>query len=235
MKRLLVTGPVERMAEWTQAVHEAGWEPIPFPLVAVHHKDVTPREVLGNEPAIDWICATSANALPFLARARDEFEVLTHITSAAVGERTTSELARLGFPIAFEASTNVEELAARVRDRARRDERVLWPHGDRSDDLASLLRAHGLTVVDPIVYETRTREDLSPPGSDGVFFASPSGVEAWHEDPSNRPCLPVAIAIGATTMRALQSQTEGCFERYVVLPSATPRALTHMLRTLASA
>jgi len=229
MKRLLVTGPVDRVDLWTDAARRGGWEPISFPLIAVVQKQVDPRDVLGHEPQVDWICATSANALPFLERASIAFPVLRHITTAAVGERTTTELARLGFPIAFEASTNAEELAARLRQRARRDERVLWPHGDRSDDLASLLREFGLTVVDPIVYETRTREDLSPPPAEAVFFASPSGVAAWHEDPSNRPHLPLAIAIGGTTMAALRSEPESCFEELRVLPAPTPEALVKLL------
>lgn len=230
MKRILVTGPVDRLELWTTAVHAAGWEPISFPLIAVVQKNVDPHTVLAHEPEIDWICATSANALPFLQSALVAFPVLGHITAAAVGERTTSELARLGFPIAFEASTNAEELASRVRERARRNERVLWPHGDRSDDLASLLREFGLTVIDPIVYETRTREDVSTPPAEAVFFASPSAVAAWHEDVSNRPHLPLAIAIGGTTMAALQAETESCFEQVLVLPAPKPEALAKALK-----
>lgn len=230
MKRLLVTGPVDRLDLWTSAVQGAGWEAISFPLIAVVQKDVDPHSVLAHEPEIDWICATSANALPFLERALVAFPVLGHITTAAVGERTTTALARLGFPIAFEASTNAEELASRVRERARRNERVLWPHGDRSDDLASLLREFGLTVIDPIVYETRTREDVSTPPAEAVFFASPSAVAAWHEDVSNRPHLPLAIAIGGTTMAALRAEPESCFEELRVLPAPTPEALAKTLR-----
>lgn len=224
MKRVLVTGPVDRRSEYVRAALAASWTPIDFPLVDVVTKDVDPRDVLGSDPAVDWICVTSSNALPFVERALEAFPILSHVTAAAVGERTTNELARIGCSIAFEASAHAAELAERVIGRSSKSSRVLWPHGDRSDELARLLRLRGLTVVDPIVYETRSREDREIPDSDVVFFASPSAVAAWHEQAASHTAPRLAIAIGATTLSALHAESEARFERLMVLPAPTPEA-----------
>lgn len=234
MKRVLVTGPVDRIASWCQAVRAAGWHAIEFPLLEIVVKDVDPRDVLGAEPAVDWICVTSSSALPFVERTLTEFPILTRVTAAAVGERTTDALARIGCSIAFDAAGDAEELARNVLSRSERDSRVLWPHGDRGDDLARILRARGLTVVDPIVYETRTRDEREVPRSDVVFFASPSAVAAWHERPSSGTDPRLAIAIGATTMSALHAEPEARFERTLVLPEPTPEALAEALRHVAA-
>lgn len=229
MKRVLVTGPADRRAEYLRAALRAHWTPIDFPLVDVVQKDVDPRHVLGAEPAVDWICVTSSNALPFVERALAMFPILTRVTAAAVGERTTRELARLGCAIAFEPSLTALELSERVRARSTPSSRVLWPHGDRTDELAHLLRTRGLTVVDPIVYETRAREDREIPAADAVFFASPSAVQAWHDLPLHHESPRLAIAIGGTTMSALHAETTARFERLMALPSPTPEAFADAL------
>ncbi len=229
MKRVLVTGPVDRRAEYVRAARDAGWEPIDFPLVDVVDKQVSPRDVLGDDPAVDWICVTSSNALPFVERALAEFPILARVTAAAVGERTTDALSRLGCSIAFEASVNAKELADRVLSRSSPESRVLWPHGDRMDELARLLRARGLTVVDPIVYETRTREDREVPAADVVFLASPSAVAAWHEHDAFEGSPRLAIAIGATTLSALHAEPEARFERLMALAAPTPEAFADAL------
>jgi len=224
VKRVLVTGPVDRRAEYVRAADSAHWTAIDFPLVDVVMKNVDPRAVLSDDPTVDWICVTSSNALSFVERALATFPILAHVTAAAVGERTTNELARIGCSIAFEPSANATELAERVLTRSTKASRVLWPHGDRSDELAHLLRSRGLTVVDPIVYETRSREDRKIPAADVVFFASPSAVAAWHEHPGDDTGPRLAIAIGATTLSALHAEAEARFERLMVLPAPTPEA-----------
>lgn len=229
MKRVLVTGPVDRRSEYVRAAQDAQWTAIDFPLVDVVHKDVAPIDVLGPDPAVDWICVTSSNALPFVERALAAFPILAHVTAAAVGERTTNELARIGCAIAFEASADARELAERVLSRSTPSSRVLWPHGDRTDELAHLLRTRRLTVIDPIVYETRAREDREIPAAEVVFFASPSAVAAWHDLPAHDEGPRLAIAIGATTMSALHAETDARFERLMALPAPTPEAFANAL------
>lgn len=229
MKRVLITGPVERIASWCSAVRGAGWHAIEFPLLAIVVKDVEPLAVLGENPGVDWICVTSGSALPFVERSLATFPALKHVMAAAVGEHTTDALARLGCSIAFEPSVNGEELARRVLSRSKPATRVLWPHGDRADDFARLLRARGLTVVDPIVYETRARDERETPEGEAIFFASPSGVAAWHDRPASDAEPRLAIAIGPTTMSALHAEPEARFERLMVLPEPTPEALADAL------
>lgn len=229
MKQVLITGPSGRVAEWSAAARTVKWTPIEFPLLEVFDKQTQPKDVLGSEPDIDWICVTSSNALPFIERALTEFPTLTEVSAAAVGERTTNELARLGCSIALEPSADAHELAERVSSRAGRSSRVLWPHGDRSDEFAHILRGRRLTVVDPIVYESRPRDDREIPACDVVFFASPSAVSAWHERAAKDHGPRLAIAIGGTTLAALHAETEARFERLMVLPETTPEAFADAL------
>ncbi|MBL8858715.1 MAG: uroporphyrinogen-III synthase [Planctomycetes bacterium] len=229
MKRVLITGPSTHITEWSEAARSVRWTAIEFPLLAVFDKNTAPVDVLGSTPEIDWICVTSSNALPFIKRALAEFPNLAVIPAAAVGDRTTNELARLGCSIALEPSTDAHELAERVSSRASRSARVLWPHGDRSDEFAHILRGRRLTVVDPIVYESRSRDDLEIPASDVVFFASPSAVGAWHERAATGDGPRLAIAIGGTTLSALHAETEARFERLMVLPAPTPEAFADAL------
>lgn len=229
MKRVLVTGPVGRIPEWTRAASAARWTPIAFPVVDVVAKDLDPRAVLGLEPAIDWICVTSANALPFVERALEAFPSLAQVPVAAVGEHTTEELARLGCAIALEPSRDARELSERVAARSSSAARILWPHGDRSDELAHLLRSRGISVLDPIVYETHGRAGLEIPPAEVVFFASPSAVTAWHDRPDAGAGPRLAIAIGGTTLSALHAQSEARFERLMVLSEPTPEAFADAL------
>jgi uroporphyrinogen-III synthase len=229
MKRVLVTGPVDRRSEYVRAALGVQWTAIDFPLVDVVHKDVAPHDVLGAEPAVDWICVTSSSALRFVEHALAEFPELARVPAAAVGERTTNELARLGCAIAFEPALDAKALAELVLSRSTSSARVLWPHGDRSDEFAHRLRSRGLTVVDPIVYETRSREDREIPAAEVVFFASPSAVAAWHELPRHEPGPRLAIAIGATTTSALHAETDARFERLMTLAAPTPEAFANAL------
>lgn len=229
MKRVLVTGPVDRITSWCHAARSVGWHAIEFPLLEIVVKQVEPRDALGSEPAVAWICVTSSSALTFVERALESFPQLAHVATAAVGEHTTEALAKLGCSIAFEPAANAEELARNVLSRSDRTSRVLWPHGDRGDDLARILRGRGLTVVDPIVYETRARDEREVPPSDVVFFASPSAVAAWHERTASDHDPRLAIAIGGTTTSALHAEPEARFERLLTLPEPTPEALADAL------
>src|SRR4051812_4777768 len=181
MNRVLVTGPVERIGEWCRAARAAGWEAVEFPLLDVVARDVDPREVLGEQAQFDWICVTSANALPFVERALAQFPALGDAAFACVGETTSTRLSEIGYSTAFDASRSAQQLAALVAARARAGARILWPRGDRSNELAVELRAQNLTVLDPVVYSTVLREQTAPSAFDAVLFASPSAVRAWQE------------------------------------------------------
>lgn len=236
MKRVLLTGPVEHLSDWTSAVRDAGWEPIERPLLEIVPRDLDPGAVLRDEPRFDWLCVTSRNVLPFVERAVAAHPPLAE-RAAAIGGPASDRLRELGFEVAFEPARDALSLAARLvahfAARSAQGEtigpRVLWPRGDRSDALARLLRAQGFQVVDPIVYESRTRDELDLPEAAVVFFASPSAVHAWL-DLASLTCRPrLAIAIGPTTFETLLVDAGGLGWSLLALSEPTPDALRHAL------
>lgn len=233
MSRVLVTGPVERIGEWCRAARAAGWEAVEFPLLDVVPRDVDPRDVLGDAPKFDWICVTSANALPFVERALAQYPSLADAAFACVGETTSSRLSELGHSTAFDPGRSAQQLAALVAARARTGARVLWPRGDRTNELAVELRAQNLEVVDPVVYSTVLRAHVEPPPFDAVFFASPSAVRAWQELHAHAPSArATAIAIGPTTLSALHAETDLGFFDNLSLPEPEPDTFGFVLQHL---
>ncbi len=240
-RRLLVTGPIESLDEFSRSARASGWDAIEFPLLAVHAS--TQHVDLPRDARFDVIAITSRHALPFLEHARATHAALRTVACAVVGERTAIAVEALGFALAFPACASASELALRVHARASAGSRVLWPRGQLSDELARTLRAHGHEVLDPIVYSTQTIDAIAPPPrADAVFFASPSAVRAWHEhgarwsaaqsarDEARTP--PLAIAIGPTTFDALLSETRAEFFDTISLPRPTPEALGAVLAHL---
>jgi uroporphyrinogen-III synthase len=235
MKRVLVTGPTERIAEWCGAARKTGWEPIEFPLLEIAPRDIDPRSVPGLDARFDWICVTSSSAIAFLESALASNAALAKASVAVVGERSAERLERIGLAPTLEPAASAHALSVAIAGHLKPHSRILWPRGDRSDELARELRARGCEVVDPIVYETRSLGERAAPESEAVFFASPSAVAAWHErehtarEPRLVKAPRLAIAIGPTTFEALFAETEQAFERVVTLAEATPEAFAQAL------
>lgn len=230
MKRLLVTGPLASLAEFAAAARAAGWEALVRPLL-----DIEPVEV-GLVPLLarryDAVCVTSASAVPFLERALPEAPAWRSLPLFAVGASTTRALLALGLSVVGQPARGAAELAARVLALRPLPTRVLWPRGDRSEELAVLLRTRGVPVDAPIVYATRERHDPEPlPACDAVLFASPSAVAAWRdqEPGASASSSAVAIALGATTAAALGAATAPSFRARISLPEPTPAALERAL------
>ena len=125
------------------------------------------------------------------------------------------------------------DLAETLLQHQGHEGRVLWPRGSASDDLAELLRAGMLRVDDPVVYDTVPIErDETPPPSDAVFFASPSAVRSWRSV-SRGETPRTAIAIGSTTLSAIEVDAASYFSATLSLPEPKPAELTAVLRSLA--
>ena len=232
MKRVLVTGPVERLEEYARAASQAGWEAIEHPLIEIEPRSFVPSEIA--DARFDWICVTSSSALPYLESALAAIPELRSMPCAVVGERTAERVRDAGLDVACGPARDASELAAALERRARRGQRVLWPRGSQSEDLALDLRRAGLEVVDPVAYASRAVRaggSNAPPHADAVFFASPSAVRAWHEieGTGNRR---IAVAIGASTFHALLQETEPRFFDTISLPHPTPEALGFVLAHL---
>jgi len=241
MKRVLVTGPVGRLADYAMAARSAGWEAIEAPLLCVQARDFRPDEL--ERAPYDWICITSANALPWLAAATGEVASLRTTPCAVVGERTAERVRALGLSIGLPAAPDAASLASVLGSPGRAPARVLWPRGNLSEELAQRLRERGLDVEDPVAYETRELERMEElPSSSAIFFASASAVRAWHarnDEAGERgapggqdPRLAIAIAIGRATLEALLLETRARFFSTITLPQPTPEALGAILAHL---
>lgn len=232
MKRVLITGPAERLEEYVRAASQVGWDAIEHPLLAIEPRSFDRSEIA--EKHFDWICVTSSSALPYLDSVLEALPNLRSTPCAVVGERTAERLRGVGLELGIGPARDAAALAEALRSSARSGARVLWPRGSQSDDLARDLRKAGLEVCDPIAYASRavrSGTSTAPPPADAVFFASPSAVRAWHELDlvGDRR---IAIAIGATTFHALLQETAPRFFDTITLPQPTPEALGFVLAHL---
>ena len=227
--RVLLTGPVNGRERWSQALASAeSLEVIERPVLEIVSLTLP---AVGERP--DWLCLTSSNALPALERC---WKDLRGVPVAVVGG-TSAEIARAwGLEVEVGPAASSDELLAQWRDRLEPGQRVLWPRGSVSDDLARDLRALGLIVDDPIAYDTReSRDRRALPAADFVFFASPSAVRAAAGLERVDPSAPVAIAIGPTTARALAEDSRddpALFAGLEVLERPEPEALVQLLAEL---
>jgi len=228
MKRILLTGPVERLEPWADAARSVGWEPIEFPLIGIEQLGLRPEAMFTHEMRFDWLCVTSRSALPFVERLA-AFSPGIARRAACVGEPMT-ELARdLGFTTPLRPARDAADLAQLVAACATPGASVLWPRGDRAVDLAESLRAHGFVVTDRIVYVSRAVAIASAPQADAVFFASPSACSAWFSSPTRKDSPTLAIAIGDTTFEALTRGEATTFVRITRLAEPTPAAFAFAL------
>lgn len=232
MKRVLLTGPAERLEEYTQAAAQAGWDALPHPLLAIEPRSFERSEI--DEARFDWICVTSSSAIPYLDALFEALPSLRATPFAVVGERTAERIRESGLEVAIGPARDASALAEALRSHARSGARVLWPRGSRADNLARELGKAGFTVCEPLAYESRAvRSGTSeaPPPAEAVFFASPSAVRAWHETEGVGERR-IAIAIGSTTFHALLEETEPRFFDTISLPQPTPEALGFVLAHL---
>ena len=230
---VLITGPVGRTDVYLAAAQRAGWQAQAF-----EYFSIVPREFsLSDLPKnVDCLCITSKHALFVL---EGLVEHLRQTQLAAVGERTTAYARQMGFESVREPSRNAQELAATIAKTMAPGSEILWPRGSLSDEFAEDLRRAGFLVHDPIVYvntplaASEQTPDLKDTGA--VFFASPSAVRVFLERHSDDRCLASidAIAIGATTAKALECKT-ALFRSLQALRAPTPEALTDQLRMSAS-
>jgi uroporphyrinogen-III synthase len=228
--RVLVTGPVEGLESYAAAARGAGWQALPFPLIAIEPHAFDRADVQGT---LELIAITSANALPWLAAARDAVPELLCVRCAVVGARTAERVRAFGFELAGPHARDAEELAVSISARVKSPVRVLWPRGSLSETLGTELRARGHTVLAPLAYTTRRLEPPDVPLCEAILFASPSAVRSFaalRRAPLEGRC--VAIAIGASTSRALLGATVLPVSDTITLPEPTPEAFADALARL---
>ncbi len=227
--RIWITGPVKRLAAWCAAARAAGWEAIAEPLV-----EIEPQSFAwpSGSARFDWLCVTSANALPSLA---PHLTRLAGARVAVVGEATDANLRALAHGLALEFAVgpcrDTKHLFTLWAPLLSAGQHVLWPRSDLSIDVAVALRGLGLTVASPIAYANHPRLEAAPPACDAVFFASPSAVHAFAANAA-QPSTHLSIAIGDTTRDALVALAADDTSRVghiETLADPEPEALTELL------
>ena len=225
--RVLVTGPVGELDEWCRAADRAGWEGLAWPLIRIeeHAPDAQlVRALAASLPT--QLCVTSAHAVAFLEALAQRLPALRALSCAVVGQRSAGKLRALGFQGEILCHASAEALRDELCARQPKPVRVLWPRGDRSDELARALRGAGIEVADPLAYSNRPRAaEEQPPECELVFLASPSAVEVWAElRTESAPAR--ALAIGSTTFQALLAEKRLSFFDIISLPEPTSGAFT---------
>lgn len=225
---LLLTGPIQDPADWEKAVQLAGWECHSQPLL---QRSTLP---LGNAPEAlpDWIAITSVGAVPALIEAREQGAEWCKAPLAAVGERSARALTTGGFEVALiSTGGNATSLAKALIEKASAGARVLWLRGERARDFGAQLRTAEFQVDERTVYRTEPAPPSTAPITDVVFFAAPEAVELWCA--GDHEFRPAALAIGWTTLDALQEHQEH-FSLTLPLASPEPASLTLALQALAT-
>ena len=225
---LLLTGPIQDPADWEKAVQLAGWE--------CHGQPLLQRSPLPLEdppiPVPDWIAITSVGAVPALIEAREAGAEWCKAPLAAVGERSARALTTSGFEVALVSTGgNATSLAKALIEEASTGARVLWLRGERAQDFGAQLRTAEFQVDERTVYRTEPAPPSTAPITDVVFFAAPEAVELWCA--GDHDFRPAALAIGWTTLDALQEHQEH-FSLTLPLASPDPASLTLALQALAT-
>jgi uroporphyrinogen-III synthase len=226
---VLLTGPVDRLPEWADAVRAIDWEPFEWPLVQIVPRTVDLVEVIDGLPG--HIAITSHHALDALDHATRNLPELLTVPLGVVGARTAEAAERVGFKITPDPAENAKELARAIIVESAPGTQVLWPRGSLAHEFGVLLEDAGLEVTNPVVYDTEpVAHEGAPPPVDVVFFASPSAVRAFAAG-ENWASTARPVAIGATTLAAL---IEHGADSASALPEPTPEALVERLREFQS-
>jgi len=228
---LVFTGPgtARAAAPWRAAAERRGWRTELRPITRTVPVEIAAGAVDRAPPA--WVAVTSPNALPALQRlwqGRPELRLVPH---AALGAALGKRLAEAGVEPALVAAgsgiADASALATEIVAASTTGDRVLWPRGERAEDLRDALVGAGRYVQAPIAYRSERSAEFRPPeAAAAVFFASPESAGAWLE----RSDVPrtTAIAIGPSTHAEL-APAYARFVRVVRLAQPRPDDLERVL------
>ncbi|MFB6272214.1 MAG: uroporphyrinogen-III synthase [Salinibacter sp.] len=169
---------------------------------------------LGRHDRYGALVATSPRSATALRRLFEEqadlAEAWQDTPAFAVGPKTARRLQEVGLQPRGEDAGDAEALADRIVEAAPSTPLLFLCGNRRRETLPDRLRAADVSFEELIVYETRTRQDLTLPPSRGasaetwLVFFSPSGLEAVQQaDTTDLGTYRVA-AIGPTTAGALE-------------------------------
>ncbi len=209
-KRIFISRPATDARHFSEPVIAAGACVLAAPLIETAPLPFEPPPA----DAYDWIFITSRNGaaagLPLLDRSKPV---------AAVGPASAEAVEAAGFRVTFLSQTHHAAAAAQafLEHFGEQPLRLLWPCGNLADpEPARILQDAGMTVLSPVVYETRPVDTVPAEieavlreGVDILALTSPSSVASFHHRG-----YPVAgatvVCIGPATAAAARTLLGRC-------------------------
>jgi uroporphyrinogen-III synthase len=180
------------------------------------------------------IVATSPRIGAALERLFADHEDLARLWEGApayaVGPKTAQRLQEVGVEPRGAEAGDAEALASRIIEEAPSAPLLFLCGNRRRDTLPNRLRAADVPFEEVVVYETRLRQDLTLPPSDGspwLVFFSPSGLEAVEQSDSVDLSAYRLATIGPTTGSALE---EGGHSVAAVADEPSPKGLVSAIQ-----
>lgn len=184
---------------------------------------IQPVTITTQPPSDGVVIFTSANAVNNVHVTPGNWQI--YCLGGATLEAVTA-----CFPHATILGTadNATALAALIVQQGHVRSAVFFCGDQRRDELPALLKQHGITLQEIVVYTTTEVPVVTATDYDGIFFFSPSGVKSYFS--ANKPSAhTVCFAIGETTANALKEYTTNKIIINPDVPSAN-----HMVQTAIS-
>lgn len=232
---VLVTRPFTAGDSLPELLRRAGARVVWQPAIEIDSRIPTPEldRALQTIESFHWMAFTSAHGVAACWRRVETLGIdtarLKSRSVAAVGPTTARALHERDIPVALIAQPHsAERLVAQLAPLLSRPTSVLHPRAAHAlTTLSAGLRQHGVGVVDPVAYSTRSVERLGDvaeaidAGVNCVVFCSPSAVRALLPLRSQLQRLTIAC-IGPTTV---DSARAAGLSTHIVSPQATAAAL----------
>lgn len=191
-KRVLVTRSREQASVLSEAIEEAGGEPLEFPTIrVVEPEDYAPLDrAIGELNTFDWIIFTSVNGVQaFFQRLRHHCKDVRELYRArlcAIGPKTREALENYGLLVeTVPGEYRAEKIIEALRDKVAAGTKILLPRADIARKvLPEALKQMGANVTEVTAYRTvagngdsaRVREMLKHGEIHLVTFTSSSTV-----------------------------------------------------------
>ena len=224
--KVLVTRPRAQSVAFGQALQQAGFEPVYFPVIEIHPVDDFSEldKALAEIERYAWLVFTSVNAVDvvfgrIVVGAKHASPLLGNVKIAAIGPKTAESLRMRGIEPFFMPDEYVgEAILPGLGDL--RGKWVLLPRAEIARQaLPEAIVSAGGVAHEIIVYHTLpaqvNAEGLAAlkAGVDWVTFTSPSTVQNFVRiirqqglDPLNLPGNPKIACIGPITGKAAQDE-----------------------------
>jgi uroporphyrinogen III methyltransferase/synthase len=249
--KVLITRPRNQAASFANALTEAGFEPVFFPVIEIHpfEENVALDRAIAKLDCYDWIVFTSVNGVdafferipspPFALPSRER-GAEGGVRVATIGPKTAAALEACGVTPDFVPDEYVAEaILPGLGDL--RGRWVLLPRAEIARKaLPEAIVAAGGVAHEIAVYQTLPAEPdpdglaALKSGVDAVTFTSPSTVENFVEivcrvglNPLSLPGNPQIACIGPITQKAAE---EAGYADVIMADEYTTEGLVKLLR-----